>query len=464
MKKLKRKQEIVLNIEKVAFGGQGIARMDDFVVLVDNTVPGDRVRVRLRKVRKHYAEAFPVEILEASTLRREAPCKHFGTCGGCKWQNLPYAVQLEFKKAHVLESLEHIGKISPKVLHDVIPSPLIYGYRNKMEFSFSGNRWLTPEELNQPEMKKDFALGFHVPRYFDRVIDIEKCWLQSDLLNHILHFSRKYFRSSGLSVYHLRKHQGILRYLMLRRSFAFGEVMVNVVTSEAIVGPLQEFSNRLIRQFPEVVSVVNNVNARSGQSAVGEEEHLIYGKPTIRERLGDFIFEISANSFFQTNPLQAENLYRIVAEYARLTGKEVVWDMYSGTGSIAVFLSPYARQVRGFELIDSAVRDARRNAALNAVTNCSFVKGDIRMQMKRFRDTPPDVVICDPPRAGMHPEVVALLTRLRPERIVYVSCNPATMARDLAGLIPFYWLEEVQPVDMFPHTHHIESVVRLERK
>lgn len=461
---LHRRQEIETTIEKLAFGGQGIARHDDFVVFVDDAIPGDRMKVRLRKVRKSHAFAYPVELIEPSSLRIKAPCSHFGFCGGCKWQNLEYQTQLGFKKQHVIESLEHIGDIQADTVEDVIPSPLIFGYRNKMEFSFSENRWLPPEELANPEIEKhQFSVGFHVPRFFDRIIDIEKCWLQDDQLNLILQFAKAFFKKAGISVYHNRKHEGILRYLVLRRSFAFKQIMVNVVTFEPIQQELGEFAEKLVGEIPSVTSVINNVNPRFAQVAAGDEEFPIYGDPVIREKLGNYIFEISANSFFQTNSLQAENLYRAVTDLAGGEG-ETIWDLYSGTGSIAIFLSGYAARITGFEISDSSVEDARRNAELNGVTNCEFLAGDIRFSMEGHAGTKPDIIICDPPRSGMHPDVVKKLLEISPPKIVYVSCNPTTLARDLSVLKGQYRLGKVQPVDMFPHTYHIETVCQLEKK
>ncbi len=461
--KLKRKQELDVHIEKVAFGGQGIARLNDFVVFVEGGIPGDDLRVRIRKVKKNYAEAYPLKLIQPSPLRMEPPCRHFGYCGGCKWQNVPYETQLQFKTEQVKEALEHIGGIAQPPVLPALPSPKIFGYRNKMEFSFSGNRWLTPEELKNPDIKKDFALGFHVPRYFDRILDIEYCWLQSETLNRVLEFSRRFFKESGLPVYHLRKHEGILRFLVLRESTAFGEVMVNVVTAEPISKIMKQFAPQLQEAIPEVVSIYNGVNRRSGQTAFAEELYLIAGEAVIRERLGELEFRISPNSFFQTNTLQAENLYRKVVEFAQLSGKEEVWDLYAGTGTIALFLASSAHKVVGFELVESAVADAYENARRNKVTNATFVEGDLRKTIRQFHGSP-DVIVCDPPRAGMHPDVVKAILNANPPRIVYVSCNPATMARDLVMLKEHYQLEQVQPVDMFPHTYHIESVALLVRK
>jgi len=464
--KIKKNQEINLAIEKVAFGGQGIGRVDDFVIFVDKVVPGDRVVARVRKVKKNYAEAQVVQIIEPSPRRILPQCQHFEYCGGCKWQNLPYETQLQYKFEHVKESLEKLGRTIPETIFPVLPSPQIFGYRNKMEFSFSARRWLVPEELKNPDIKKDFAIGFHLPGAFDKILDIQYCWLQSELLNNILNFSRAYFRDYSLPVFHLRKHEGILRFLVLRESFSNHQVMVNIVTFKPVAEELTEFAQQLTRKFPQVTSVVNNVNSKLAQIAVGEEEYLISGEPTIREKLGDITFEISANSFFQTNSLQAYNLYQVVREYAQPQDK-IIWDLYSGTGSIALFLAKSAKTVIGFEVMESAVKDALRNVEINGITNCEFLAGDVRYGIRKLReerDEIPDVVVCDPPRAGLHTDTIADLLDIGARKIVYVSCNPTTLARDLHLLGDDYQVKRCQPVDMFPHTYHIETVVELVRK
>ncbi len=461
--KLKKRQEVELSIEKVAFGGQGIAYLDDFVVFVENTLPGDVVTARVRKARKNYAEAYPVSIQTPSPLRQDAPCSHFGHCGGCKWQNLDYPQQLQFKQQHVAESLKHIGQVEPERIHATLPAPTIFGYRNKMEFSFSDNRWLTPEELQDPEIKKDFALGLHVPRFFDRILDIEKCWLQSDLANQILAFSKAFFKNSAIPVYNLFSREGQLRHLVIRQSFTHNQLLVNVVSFSPLTDALKEYAEKLVAEIPAVSGVVNTVNNTPAQVASGSERHVLYGSPILKEKLGDFVFEISPDSFFQTNTAQAENLYEITKKYAEINN-DIVWDLYCGTGSISIFVAKNAKKVIGFEIVENAIKDAYRNAGLNGVTNCEFVAGDLRFQLEKFAVEPPDVLICDPPRAGMHKDVLATIRNIAPKRIVYVSCNPATMSRDLAELIDLYEITDVQPVDMFPHTYHIESVAKLVKR
>jgi 23S rRNA (uracil1939-C5)-methyltransferase len=459
--KMKKNDQLEIEIEKLAFGGQGLARVDNQVVFVEEGLPGDRAFIQIKKVRRNYSDARIIEILKPSPLRILPACSHFGNCGGCKWQNLEYQKQCHFKREQVLESLAHIGKMNPEIIPPTIPSPLVFGYRNKMEFSFTDNRWLTPEELRNPDIKKDFALGLHVPGSFDRIMHIEKCWLQDEVMNKILSFSQNFFKDSQFPVFNLKTHQGLLRFLVIRKSFSDHNYMVNVVTFTPARELMAHYAKNLVEKFPQIVSVVNTVNPRFAQIAFGEEEYLIFGQSTITEKIGDFEFEISANSFFQTNPLQAENLYHSVQKFAG-TGNKVIWDLYAGTGTIALFLAKRTEKVIGFELIESAVQDATRNAERNGIGNCEFLSGEIRESLAARLESP-DVIICDPPRSGMHQDVVQAILHKQPEKIIYVSCNPATLARDLRLMTNEYQLKEVQPVDMFPHTYHIESVALLER-
>jgi 23S rRNA (uracil1939-C5)-methyltransferase len=459
---MKRGEQFQITIDKLAFGGKGIARIDNRVIFVNGGIPGDLAEIRIRKVKKNYVEANLLNLLQSSPLRQSAPCLHFGTCGGCKWQNLEYQHQLEFKRLQVLESLEHLAGVQPEIVHLTLASPLIFGYRNKMEFSFTNRKWLTAEELSDPDIKKDFALGLHVPGAFDRVMHIEKCWLQDERMTEFLNFSQKYFRNSNLPVFDLKGHTGLLRFLVLRKSFFHKQYMVNIVTFRPALEELRDYTRKLTNRFPEIVSVINTVNPRLAQIAFGEEEHLLWGKPYITEKIGDYSFHISANSFFQTNSLQAERLYHIVMDYVG-TGNQLIWDLYSGTGTIAMFLSGTATRVIGFELVESAVADAQRNCAQHGIDNCWFIAGDIRANLTS-RSEKPDAIVCDPPRSGMHQDVVTAILMKRPRKIIYVSCNPTTMARDIKPMMGFYNIKEVQPVDMFPHTYHIETVVRLELK
>jgi 23S rRNA (uracil1939-C5)-methyltransferase len=392
-----------------------------------------------------------------------APCRYSGACGGCTWQFLRYEKQLEYKRRHVAESLEHIGGIKDTPVHATIPSPAVFAYRNKMEFTCSDRRWLTPDELQDPEAQKGFALGLHAPGTFHKVIDTQACLLQPELGNRILSEIREYIKSSGRPAYGLRSHAGFWRFVTLRSSTASGRWMVNLVTASEDPGILRSLAERLRSAYPEIIAIINNVTARRAAIAVGECERSVAGENRLCDRIGRFEFEISANSFFQTNTRSAERLYDIVAAYAGLDGSETVLDLYSGTGTIPIMLAARCREVVGIELAEGAVADARTNCRLNGVMNCRFLAGDIANCLPTL-EVRPEVIVIDPPRVGMANEVVQEVLRLAPERIVYVSCNPATLARDLALLQPHYQVIEIQPIDMFPHTFHVESVARLIRR
>lgn len=459
---IKKGRDIELDISGIAFGGKGISKVDGFAVFVDKAVPGDRVLARIVKKRKSHAEARVMDLIEASPDRVDPPCKYSGHCGGCKWQFLEYGRQLEYKRQHVIDAVERIALIPDVRVEPTLPSDKIFGYRNKMEFTCSERRWLLPEEMNLG-IDKSFAVGLHVPGAFDKIIDIEACHIHPELGNAILEDVRVFMKNSGVPVYGLKSHEGFWRFVMLRHSAAFDQWMVNIVTSReepATVGPLAE---NLMGKYPEIVSVVNNVTARKSGVAIGEYEVRLKGEPIVKDRIGGFEFEVSANSFFQTNTTGAGRLYEIAKRYAGLTGKETVLDLYSGTGTIAICMSDAAKTVIGIEIVDSAVGDAERNCRNNGISNCRFLKGDVKDALSQVRERV-DVMIIDPPRAGMHKDTVAQVIEAAPERIVYVSCNPSTMARDMGMLKDHYLVSRIQPVDMFPHTWHIESVAKLDRK
>jgi 23S rRNA (uracil1939-C5)-methyltransferase len=401
-----------------------------------------------------------IDLIQSSPDRIIAPCEYSGFCGGCKWQFLKYEQQLIYKRQHVLDSLEHIGRIKDVTVHDTIPSELIYAYRNKMEFSCSDRRWLLPQELERADADMGFALGLHVPGTFHKVIDIRQCLLQPDLGNQLMDEVRTFIRSSDQPVYGLRSHIGFWRFLVLRHSVAHDQWMVNIVTAEDGRRIIQPLSDRLMERYPKVVSIINNITSRKAGVAVGDVEHTLAGSDIISDKIAGFEFEISANSFFQTNTRGAALLFKIVETYAALTGTETVLDLYSGTGTIPILLSEHSKAVTGIEIIESAVTDAEKNCAKNGISNCSFIKGDIRKCLSQITQRP-DVVIIDPPRAGMHKDVIKQVLELGAGRMVYASCNPATMARDLQMMQESYRLEEVQPVDMFPHTYHVEAVAKL---
>ena len=458
--KIKKGQPIEVDITDLAFGGRGLVRINGLAVFVDQAIPGDRARIRIYKKKKNYAEARVVELIEASPFRIKAPCEYSGFCGGCKWQFLMYDQQLIYKRRHVMESLEHIGLIKDVRVHPTIPSEIKFGYRNKMEFSCADRRWLLPDELEREDIDRGFAIGLHVPGTFHKVIDTRQCLLQPELGNRLLGEVRAYMRSSGLPVYGLRSHEGFWRFLVLRHSVAYDQWMVNIVTAAEDVQAVQPLVDRILQNYPPVVSVINNVTSRKAGVAVGEFERVLAGNAFIADKIDEFEFEISANSFFQTNSRGAAVLYDTVKEYAGLSGAETVLDLYSGTGTIPILMSGYCREVIGIEIVESAVADAEKNCRKNGVTNCTFIRGDIRRCLSQIKQRP-DVLIIDPPRSGMHKDVVKQVLELGVERIVYVSCNPATLARDVGMMGPGYRLIEVQPVDMFPHTYHIEAVARI---
>lgn len=457
---VKKGQTIELEIDQIAFGGKGLCRVDGMAVFVDQAVPGDRVAARIVKKKKSYAEARVLELIAPSTFRVKAPCPYSGICGGCKWQFLDYERQLIYKRRHVQEALEHIGLIQNVRVHPTIASARVFGYRNKMEFSCAERRWLLPEEMGLDDVDTGMALGLHVPGTFYKVLDIEACLLQPGVGNRILSDVRRYIRKSPLPVYGLRSHEGFWRFLVLRHSAALDQWMVNIVTASEDLAQVQPLADQLMETYDTVVSVVNNITTRRSGVAVGEREILLCGEAVIVDHIGGYAFELSANSFFQTNTLGAERLYDTARAYAGLTGKETVVDLYCGAGTIAIYLADMAEAVIGLEIADSAVVDAQRNCLRNDVHNCRFISGDIRYTLEQI-GTRPDVMIIDPPRAGMHQDVVQQVLAIAPEKIVYVSCNPATLARDIALLKEAYHVAEVQPVDMFPHTYHIESVARL---
>jgi 23S rRNA (uracil1939-C5)-methyltransferase len=461
--KVTKGQSFEVEISDIAFGGKGLVRINGMAVFVDQAVPGDQVLIRIARKKKNYAEARVMELLKASPDRVDPPCIYSGFCGGCKWQFLEYAVQLKYKQQHVQESLGHIGQIRDVRVHPTIPSPQIFGYRNKMEFSCTDRRWLTPDEMQQPEVDKGFGIGLHVPGTFFKVFDTKRCLLQPDLGNQLLDDVRQFIISSGLPAYGLHSHEGFWRFLMLRHSVAFDRWMVNIVTAAANSRVLQRLSNLLMEKYPAVISVINNITARKAGVTTGESEIFLAGDSAIIDKIGSFAFEISANSFFQTNTAGAAKLYDTVKQYAELSGSETVLDLYSGTGTIPILLSDAAGEVIGLEMAPSAVADAENNCRHNQVENCRFVPGDIRETLPAISRRL-EVVVIDPPRAGMHPDVANQVLALLPERIVYVSCNPATLARDLILLKEAYQVEEVQPVDLFPHTYHIESVVKLVKR
>ena len=471
---MKRGDELDMNVERYGAEGKGVSRVDGFVVFVRGGVPGDRVRGRLTRVSKNFAEADIAAVVTPSPHRVTPRCRYFGTCGGCVWQHLAYPGQLEFKRQQVTDALERIGGFTGIAVEPTIGAVDPLYYRNKMEFSF-GVRWLTREELDaaqgqdgeEPPLNR-FALGLHIPQRFDRVLDIHECYLQSAESAAILNAVREFSLARELTIYSTLTHTGYLRNLVIREGRHTGDRMVNLVTSEDRPELMRAFSDMVQTRFPSVTTIVNNITTRKSQVAVGDREVVLYGPGFIRERIGRRLYTVSANSFFQTNTLQAEQLYDTARQLADLQPTDTVFDLYSGTGTIALHVAADAASVVGIESVPDAVADAQRNAIEQGVTNCTFMLGDLKEKI--VDDTgwlaehgSPTVMIIDPPRAGMHPKVVERIREMHPERIVYVSCNPATQARDLKTLCggSAYTIDRVHPVDMFPHTMHVENVVRL---
>jgi 23S rRNA (uracil1939-C5)-methyltransferase len=453
MARPKRGEVLSLTIDDLAFGGEGVGRADGYVVFVPGGLPGDRLQVRLVQVRSRFGRGTIEAVLEPSPQRVEAPCPYFGRCGGCRLQHVAYPAQLAFKSKQVADALERLGGLRDVPLRPIIGAEETFGYRNKMEFTVARARGA-------------MVVGLHETERYDSVLDIERCLLQSDRMNGLLAETRAFFAERGLTVYEQDTGEGLLRFLMLREGKHTGELMTNVVTSAPAVSELAPLAQRLQARDAGTTSVVMNVNPKKASVAVGVEEHLLGGRDHIRENVGGLTFRVSANSFFQTNTRQAERLFDLVVESTGLTGTETVLDLYSGTGAISLLLARRARWVYGVELAQAAVDDAGANATANGITNCTFVSGEVRFVLPALiaKGVTAEVVVADPPRAGFHPKALHALITLGARRIVYVSCNPTTLARDLGELVRGgYRLEWVQPVDMFPHTPHIEAVAQLER-
>ena len=475
---VKRGDEVSLEISGSAFEGKSVARLEGLVVFVEGAVPGDTIAARISKVKKNLVEARLLRLLKPSPLRREPRCFHFGTCGGCKWQHVDYGGQLQFKQQHVVDAMERIGGFSDVPIRPIIGAEEIFFYRNKMEFSFCDQEWLAtpppPPVVGQTgDITVDHAahgvfLGLHVPQRFDKILDLKECHLQSETSNRILGFTREWCRNRGTKVYSTEDDSGYLRFLVIRQSRHTNEVMVNLVTRTDDPDFMREYSDALKLAIPSITTIVNTINPRKAQIASGELERVYAGEGVIREHLGPCTFVISAGSFFQTNTAQAERLYEVVRQFGAFKKSDTVYDLYSGTGSIAIFISQDVDRVIGVESTESALADAERNCTTNGITNCRFILGDLKDRLTVdngwMQEYPvPDVIILDPPRSGVHPKVVEKLLGIGAPKIVYVSCNPATQARDLKALCTGYRIDQMQPVDMFPHTYHIENVALLSR-
>ncbi|MDX2128019.1 MAG: 23S rRNA (uracil(1939)-C(5))-methyltransferase RlmD [Chloroherpetonaceae bacterium] len=465
----KKGDRVIVTLSDVAEGDKLFARMPDgisaFLSRRVSDAPlaiGDEVEAEIIKIKKSYLELFFQRLIKPSELRSDPKCEHFGACGGCKWQHVKYDEQVKLKEKKVRDALIHIGGFETPPFEEPISAPLIFGYRNKIEFSFCDKRFTLPNEIEEGRKSLDFALGFHAPERYDKVIDINRCEIASDDMSRVLEIVKSYAMNSGLKPYSTKDHTGFWRHLAMRKAFHTGEVMVNLVTSEYLPEVLEPLAKLLVQSLGQnLASVVCNVTTAKSNVSFGESEYLLHGKPFITEKLGNYHFRISANSFFQTNTLGAELLYGVAEEFAEISGRETVFDFYSGTGSISIFISARCKKVIGVELIESSVNDAKANAERNGVSNAEFFRWDmkdVRDVLKTIQITP-DVIITDPPRAGMHPNAVKSMIELGSQRIVYVSCNPSSLARDGKLLAESgYKLEKVRAVDLFPHTNHIESV------
>ena len=469
----RKKQDIILEnieIEAVAAEGKALARVDGTVLFVQFAVPGDIVDVKVTKKKKNYMEGFILRMVKPSEHRLEPFCSHFGVCGGCKWQPLPYEMQLQAKQQQVYDQLVRIGHLDVPEISPIVPSDQTQYYRNKLEFTFSNKRWLTQQEVAE-DVKYDQmnAVGFHIPNAFDKVLAIEKCWLQDDISNRIRNAARDYAYEHNYSFQNLRTHEGMLRNIIVRTSTT-GELMVIVVCHierDEEMDLFKALLQHLADKFPEITSLLYIINNKVNDTITDLDVHVFRGNDHIFEEMEGLRFKVGPKSFYQTNSEQAYELYKVARNFAGLTGNELVYDLYTGTGTIANFVSRQARQVIGIEYVPEAIEDAKVNSQINGITNTLFFAGDMKdMLTQDFINQygRPDVIITDPPRAGMHQDVIDVILFAEPKRIVYVSCNPATQARDLQLLDVKYRVTAVQPVDMFPHTHHVENVVLLEIK
>ena len=463
--------KIVFNHIKVLdAGAKGLSvakAPDGKVIFIPNVVPGDVVDIQTLKKRKAYYEGKAVRFHEFSEHRIDPVCEHFGVCGGCKWQNMKYSQQLFYKQNEVKNHLQRIGKIELPEFETILGSEKQFFYRNKMEFSFSNSRWLTQSELeSQEDIENRNALGFHIPKMWDKILNINKCFLQEDPSNAIRNEIREFANLNSLTFFNPRSHQGLLRTLMIRTS-SVGEIMVLIQFFEDDKQNRELLLDHLYEKFPQITSLQYVINNKANDTLYDTDVKLFKGRDYILEEMEGMKFSINAKSFYQTNSEQAYELYKITRDFAGLTGNEIVYDLYTGTGTIAQFVSTKAKKVIGVESVPEAIEDAKENAKRNEITNCEFFVGDMKVVFNEAfiaNHGKPDVIITDPPRDGMHKDVIEQILKIEPQKVVYVSCNSATQARDLALMDKKYKVKRVRPVDMFPQTHHVENVVLLEKR
>ncbi len=456
-----------VTITGIAAEGKAIVKYNDLVIFIPYVVPGDIVDLQLTRKKNSYAEAKVIRFHQYSNERTDAFCEHYGICGGCKWQILPYKEQIRYKQQQVEDNLRRIGKIDLPEISPILGSEKTVFYRNKLEFTFSNKRWMTEEEIKS-DVKYDNmnALGFHIPGMFDKVLDINKCWLQTDISNKIRLSIKQFCLDNGYTFFDLRNRGGLMRNIIIRTS-STGEIMLIIVFYDEEKEQQNALLNHIAQSFPEITSLLYIVNQKANDTITDQEVVVFKGEDHIFEEMEGLKFKIGPKSFYQTNSEQAYNLYKIARDFAQLTGNELVYDLYTGTGTIANFVSRQAKKVIGIEYVPEAIEDAKINSSINGIENTLFFAGDMKDILNYDfinQYGRPDVIITDPPRAGMHDDVIDAILFAEPERIVYVSCNPATQARDLNLLDVKYQVGKIQPVDMFPHTHHVENVVLLTKK
>jgi len=455
-----------VTIIDIAEEGKGVGKSDEFVLFVDKAVPGDVVDVNVYRSKKNFGEGKITALIKASEYRTQPFCEHFGTCGGCKWQHMTYDAQLKFKQKSVSDALSRIAKIDVDGMLPIVPSPADKYYRNKLEYTFSNKRWLYDGENREDVALNMNALGFHIPGRFDKILDVNHCWLQAEPSNTLRNSIREFVFEHGYSFYDLKAHTGALRNLIVRTS-STGEVMVIVVFAYADEEEVEKLMSFIDKGFPDITSLLYIINEKKNDTIFDQEVLVYKGSEYIHEEMNGIRFRIGAKSFYQTNSQQALKLYEITRDFAGFKGNELVYDLYTGAGTIANFIAGNVREVVGIEYVPTAIEDAKINSAINNITNTKFYAGDMKDVLAAdfvAEHGKPDVIITDPPRAGMHPDVVARLMEIEAPKIVYVSCNAATQARDLLVLKEKYDTVKIQPVDMFPHTQHVENVVLLELK
>ena len=460
---IKKGFETNLVIESLIFGGKGLAHLNDLVVFVKNTIPGQVVRAKIFKKNKKYLEAYPIEIIKESKNFVKPQCNFFQVCGGCSYQNLDYNEQIKEKQNQINAIFSRIGKIDTPKIEDFITCDEQYHYRNKMEFTFSNSPW----KWELDDGKENFALGLHVPKRFDKILNIDNCKIHNDLGNDILRDIHSICKKNNLTPYNHINHTGFLRNLMIRHSKYFNEFMINIITSYKAPKSLSPITNHLNKKYPNITSIINNINTRKGGSH-SNEEIVLFGNPYLREKIGDYLFEFSSNSFFQTNSLQTFKLYETIKSLSGISEDTVIYDLFCGTGSIAIYLSNNCSNIIGIDNNVSSIKNAQKNAKLNNIDNIKFILADLNKSFKSIineNNIPePDLIILDPPRPGLNPKTIKNIIDFNPHKIIYVSCNPSTQARDINELMNSgYLVDTIQPIDMFPHTPHIESIIKLIR-